>query len=74
MPLPVEILGQEIMYPTQGDSDYANETTRFVTLTAQALVPIAGLYNATTGQVGLLAMDDDGDLTFNGQKVMLQPN
>lgn len=66
MPIPVTILGTTILWPTKGDINYSNDTTKFATTVSTALAPISGLYNNTTGHVGNLALNDNDSLTLNG--------
>jgi hypothetical protein len=69
MSTPVTILGTTIFWPTVNETGYANQTTNFVNLVSTALDPIAGLYNSTTGHVGLLAYNNSDILTLNGVEV-----
>ena len=69
MSTPVIILGQTVLWPTEGDTGYANDTTQFVDLVAAALDPIAGLYNSTTGHVGNLSISDTDELLINGTPI-----
>jgi hypothetical protein len=70
MSIPVVILGATVYWPSTGEVNYGDDTTAFVELVSSALAPISGLYNTTTGNVGNLALDNDGDLTVNGAKII----
>lgn len=70
MSIVINILNTPVVWPTQGDINYSNGTTQFVQLVSTALDPIKGLYNTTTGQVGILAFDNLGQLTLNGVPVI----
>lgn len=63
---PITILGSTAIWPTTGDTGYSAGALQTVTLLATAVKPIEGLYNTTTGLVGNLGFDDDGNLTLNG--------
>lgn len=70
MSTPITILGITTSWPSLGDLNYANDTTEFALLVQEALDPIAGLYNTTTGHVGNLALNDSDQLTLNGVPVV----
>ena len=70
MSTPITILGITTSWPSLGDLNYANDTTEFALLVQEALDPIAGLYNTTTGHVGNLALNDLDQLTLNGVPVV----
>ena len=63
MSTPVTILGTTILWPTQGDVDYSNETTKFANFTAAALAPIQGLITNPTGYTAYLSVNLAGELT-----------
>src|SRR4249920_119530 len=66
---PITILGSTAIWPTTGDTGYSAGALQTVQLLATAVKPIEGLYNTTTGQVGNIAIDNNGDLIINGQPV-----
>ena len=69
MSVTVQILNSYIEWPTQGDTGYATQTTRFAQQVATALAPISGLYNTVTGNIGNLSLDAYDQLTVNGLPV-----
>jgi len=74
MSIPVTILGQVVLWPTTGDTNYGNATTQYVQLVESALDPIDGLYNTTTGNVGSIALSNSDILTYavnNGTPIPL---
>ena len=70
MAVPITVLGVTSLWPTTGDTGYSAQAEQLQKLLASAVLPISGLYNPLappiTGGVGTLAMDNNGDLTFNG--------
>lgn len=70
MSTPVTILGTTVLWPTQGDTGYSNNTTQFVNLVSAAVAPIADLYNPNASPtVGNLEYSNSGQLLLNGVPV-----
>ena len=70
MSTPITVLGVTSLWPTTGDTGYSSQAEQLQKLLASAVAPISGLYNGSapsgTGGVGRLAMNNAGNLTFNG--------